>query len=65
MTTKKTNALLAPRQYGPIQKIAIATSESSRITNAGSKGLYDGRELRPFEGRPGAMDAYRLPSRGF
>ena len=21
--------------------------------------------LRPFEGRPGAMDAYRLPLRGF
>lgn len=28
-------------------------------------GHYDGRELRPFDGRPGAMDAYALPSRGF
>ena len=28
------------------------------------RGLYDGKELRPFEGRPGAMDAYNLPSRG-
>lgn len=27
-------------------------------------GRYDGAELRPFNGRPGAMDAYRLPSRG-
>ena len=27
-------------------------------------GHYDGRELRPFDGRPGAMDAYSLPSRG-
>ena len=26
--------------------------------------LYDGKELRAFEGRPGAMDAYKLPSRG-
>lgn len=26
--------------------------------------LYDGKELRAFEGRPGAMDAYSLPSRG-
>lgn len=25
---------------------------------------YDGAELRPYEGRPGAMDAFRLPSRG-
>lgn len=25
---------------------------------------YGGEELRPFTGRPGAMDAYRLPSRG-
>lgn len=24
--------------------------------------LYDGKELRPFEGRVGAMDAYKLPS---
>jgi hypothetical protein len=24
---------------------------------------YDGKELRPFEGRKGAMDAFRLPSR--
>lgn len=26
--------------------------------------LYDGSELRPLEGRAGAMDAYSLPSRG-
>ena len=25
-------------------------------------GKYDGKELRPFTGRPGAMDAYKLPS---
>lgn len=25
--------------------------------------FYDGAELRPFEGRPGAMQAYSLPSR--
>lgn len=25
-------------------------------------GCYDGAELRPFDGRPGAMDAYSLPS---
>lgn len=26
------------------------------------KGIYDGKELRPYTGRPGAMDAYKLPS---
>ena len=25
-------------------------------------GTYDGKELRPFGQRPGAMDAYKLPS---
>lgn len=32
------------------------------ITNATTTELYDGAELRPFEGRPGAMDAFALPS---
>lgn len=63
--TKPKTSILAPRQYGPTQKNVAATPQHHRITNAGSKGLYDGRELRPFDGRPGAMDAYRLPSRGF
>ena len=27
-------------------------------------GTYDGAELRPYTCRPGALDAYRLPSRG-
>lgn len=26
------------------------------------KTHYDGAELKPFEGRAGAMDAYKLPS---
>lgn len=25
-------------------------------------GTYDGKELLPYRGRPGAMDAYKLPS---
>lgn len=28
-----------------------------------TSGTYDGAELRPFDGRPGSMDAYALPSR--
>ena len=26
------------------------------------RGTYEGKELRPFNGRPGSMDAYALPS---
>jgi ribosomal protein S11 len=26
------------------------------------RGLYSGRELQPYQGRPGAMQAYALPS---
>ena len=26
------------------------------------KGTYDGKELLPYTGRPGAMDAFKLPS---
>lgn len=26
------------------------------------RGMYEGKELRPFTGRPGSMDAYDLPS---
>ncbi len=38
-----------------------------RVTNASQHlrdggATYDGAELRPFDGRPGAMDAYGLPS---
>ena len=29
-----------------------------------AKDTYDGAELRAFTGRPGAMDAFALPSRG-
>lgn len=33
------------------------------IRNSTMRGkFYDGAELRPFEGRPGAMRAYSLPS---
>ena len=28
------------------------------------KGTYDGAELRPFDGRPGAMDFKKWPSKG-
>ena len=35
------------------------------VCNSNAKGTYAGAELQPFSGRPGAMDAYALPSRTF
>lgn len=40
-------------------------TSTERINNGTTTGIYDGRELRQFDARPGAMTAYRLPSRGF
>ena len=33
------------------------------VTNSGQRENYTGAELAPYRGRPGAMDAYHLPSR--
>lgn len=39
------------------------TKAASRVlTNACSREIYTAPELRPYNGRPGAMDAYNLPS---
>lgn len=40
-----------------------AVTPPVQITNATTRGIYTGRELQPYTGRPGAMDAFRLPSR--
>lgn len=42
------------------ERLAVA---SQRIGPATTKSTYDGAELRPYVGRPGAMDAFALPSR--
>lgn len=42
----------------PINKVPART-----LTNAGSRQVYDGAELRPYQGRPGANDALAMPSR--
>lgn len=44
----------------PARKV---TTPAPMICNSNSRGTYTGRELMPFAGRPGAMDAFRLPSR--
>ena len=33
------------------------------VTNSGQREHYTGAELAPYSGRPGAMDAFALPSR--
>lgn len=39
------------------------TTAGKRTYSTGTvTGAYDGRELRPYEGRPSAMDAFKLPS---
>lgn len=39
------------------------TAEKDVPVKAGTTfGTYDGAELKPFDGRPGAMDAFSLPS---
>lgn len=42
--------------------MAPAPALPSRIVTHHKPGEYTGGELQPFTGRPGAMDAFRLPS---
>lgn len=59
---KGRNALAtANKQRWKDHKTTKAASRT--MVNAGSQQAYDGAELRPYAGRPGAMDAYSLPSR--
>ena len=53
----------------PLVKPAAAPTEPTsvagpRVVNVMHQPLYVPHELRAFDGRDGAMDAYRLPSRG-
>jgi hypothetical protein len=43
------------------ERIAMA-SRSAPICNSTTTGTYTGQELRPHCARPGAMDAFALPS---
>ncbi len=43
----------------------VPGSTEERLSRSSSaRGTYDGAELRPLEGRPGAMDFKKWPSRG-
>lgn len=58
---KGRNALnAANRQRSKAQPTTLAASRTQ--VNASSRQLYNGAELRPYSGRPGAMDAYKMPS---
>ena len=49
-----------------VLKSAVPTVvREAPVRNGNAKGTYAGAELQPFAGRPGAMDAYALPSRTF
>lgn len=56
--------LQSRRHLVPATPRPAAHAWQQPISNRSATGTYDGKELRPFEGRPGAMDAFNLPSRG-
>lgn len=59
---KGRNALRSANQER-FKKHKTTKASSRTLVNAGSLTNYDGAELRPNAARPGAMDAYNLPSR--
>lgn len=56
------DGLKAERQLMYAARAANATP-TPRVTTASSKTGYCGTELRPYAGRPDAMNAHALPSR--
>lgn len=57
--------ILASRKHLLLStKQPAARAWQEPINNRSARGTYDGKELRPFDGRPGAMEAFSLPSRG-
>jgi hypothetical protein len=53
--------------YGPAPE-STSTAPSALpmpVRNSTTQGYYSGHELAPYQGRPGAMDAFTLPSRRF
>lgn len=46
-----------------IQRRKRRMTEQKILTNANSKGTYNGAELAPDYNRPGSLDFQKLPSR--
>ena len=48
----------------PLTREALERAARGEVrTMFSDRQTYDGAELRPFTGRPGSMDAFKLPSR--
>lgn len=45
-----------------VKEYIAPSAKAPPIRNSNAKGTYNGSELRSYSGRPGAMDAYALPS---
>lgn len=45
-----------------VKEYIAPSAKAPPIRNSSAKGTYTGAELLPYQGRPGAMDAYALPS---
>lgn len=52
----------APAYFLNDKEQADQSASLANIRHAVHNTTYGGAELRPFDGRPGAMDAYKLPS---
>jgi hypothetical protein len=57
VTTKGAHALAEAGEATALPILALGRPSET------PEGVYDGAELKPFAGRPGAMDAQVLPSR--
>jgi len=45
-----------------VEPLQTTVAGKRHHTTGKAAGIYDGSELKPYEGRPNAMDAFELPS---
>jgi hypothetical protein len=57
------NAFLSSKPAPFKSGFGIPSAAQPRTLGKSKNGNYDGKELGPSTNRPGAMDAYKLPSR--
>jgi len=56
------NFTIGRPRVGVLKHAGPTVVREAPVRNSNAKGTYSGAELQPFAGRPGAMDAYALPS---
>lgn len=61
-TAVNVGTLHAPAYRTPERRQESAPAALANPRTVTGRGPYEGKELRPFDGRPGAMDAFLLPS---